>query len=73
MAHEGRVNWESEVYEQSGLGGGGPGDGAAGRQRAETRISAAHMETGTAMKCFFFSIPSTVGKLSAVREFENRT
>lgn len=29
MAHKGKVNWETEVYDRSGLGGRGPGDGAA--------------------------------------------
>lgn len=30
MAHKGKVNWETEVYDRSGMGGGGPGKGAAG-------------------------------------------
>lgn len=30
MAHKGKVNWETEVYDHCGLGSRGPGEGAAG-------------------------------------------
>lgn len=52
MAHKGKVNWETEVYDRSGMGGRGPGKGAAGWQCAGTHIWVAHMDTRLAIKSF---------------------
>ena len=50
MAHKEKVNWESEVYDHSGLGVGRPEEGAA--KCVGTHIWAAHMNTKIAIKSF---------------------
>lgn len=53
MAHKGKVNWETEVYELSGLGSGGPGEAAAaGWLCTGTHIWEAHTDTKPAIKSF---------------------
>lgn len=54
MAHKGKINWETKVYDRSGLGGRGPGKGAAGRS-AGTHIWTAHTDTRPVIKFFFWS------------------
>lgn len=49
MAHKGKVNWETKVYDRGGLGGGGPEEGAAGTS-AGTHIWETHTDTGPAIK-----------------------
>lgn len=50
MAHKEKVNWESEVYDHSGLGVRRPEEGAV--KCVGTHIRAAHMNTKIAIKSF---------------------